>query len=29
MYVPKVLAAVRVRTGLAPDQLPPPSARRT
>jgi hypothetical protein len=27
--VPKVLAAVRVRTGLAPDQLPAPSARRT
>ncbi len=29
MYVPKVLAAVRVRTGLAPDQLPPPTARQT
>ncbi len=29
MYVPKVLAAVRVRTGLAPDRLPPPVARRT
>ena len=29
MYVPKVLAAVRVRTGLAPDQLPAPSARRS
>jgi membrane-bound lytic murein transglycosylase D len=29
MYVPKVLAAVRVRTGLAPDRLPPPSVRRT
>lgn len=28
MYVPKVLAAVRVRTGLAPDQLPAPAARR-
>lgn len=26
MYVPKVLAAVRVRAGLAPGQLPPPSA---
>ena len=29
MYVPKVLAAVRVRTGLAPDQLPAPTVRRT
>jgi membrane-bound lytic murein transglycosylase D len=29
MYVPKVLAAVRVRSGLAPDRLPAPSARRT
>ena len=29
MYVPKVLAVVRVRTGLAPDRLPPPAGRRT
>lgn len=29
MYVPKVLAAVRVRTGLTPDQLPAPAARRS
>jgi membrane-bound lytic murein transglycosylase D len=29
MYVPKVLAAVQVRTGLAPHQLPAPAARRT
>ncbi len=27
MYVPKVLATVRVRTGLAPDQLPAPAVR--
>jgi membrane-bound lytic murein transglycosylase D len=29
MYVPKVLAVVRVRTGLAPDRLPPPADRHT
>lgn len=29
MYVPKVLAVVRVRTGLTPDRLPAPSVRRT
>lgn len=29
LYVPKVLATVRVRTGLAPDQLPSPARRRT